>query len=105
MMLEPLFLQQAPPAASGGLVTASLTVLPAVLCGLLAPYFLLPRPRKFPPLYWAAFGLAALVALGFLLRPAAEFTSWDAVIEASLFYLFAVLAVVSGVLLITQSNP
>jgi hypothetical protein len=74
-------------------------LLPCAL-GMAGVYVLLPRARRYPPLYGAVLsglGLAALVM--FLLRPEAR------VAEVFLFYAFAGIAIVSGVLLITLRNP
>jgi NADH:ubiquinone oxidoreductase subunit 6 (subunit J) len=74
-------------------------LLPSVL-GLVAVYLLLPRARRFPPLYGAVAGALALLAAGWLLiRP-----EWNTV-ETMLFYLFAGLAIIFGGLMITQRNP
>src|SRR5438093_4028844 len=79
----------------------SLTVmlLPAAL-GLLGVYLLLPRPRPYPPLWGAAAaGLALLLAGWFLIRGGA------AAKETLLFGGFALIAIISGGLLVTQHNP
>ncbi|HEV3262826.1 MAG TPA: NADH-quinone oxidoreductase subunit J, partial [Gemmataceae bacterium] len=74
-------------------------VLPVVL-GLLAVYLLLPRVRRYPPLLGAAAGALALLSAGrFLIRGGA----FDP--ETVLFYAFSAVAVVAGVMLVTQRNP
>jgi NADH-quinone oxidoreductase subunit J len=67
--------------------------------GLAAVYLLLPKPRSYPVLAAGLLGLLALLALGMLLPPSA------ATPETVLFYAFAAIAIISGVLLITQRNP
>ncbi len=73
--------------------------VPTIL-GLAALYLLLPRPRPYPRLVGAAVAIAALVAGAYFLARSAPVT-----VEAILFYAFAGLAVVSGVVMITRSNP
>jgi NADH:ubiquinone oxidoreductase subunit 6 (subunit J) len=74
-------------------------LVPAAL-GLAAVFLLLPRARRFPPLWGALLcGLALVLAGLWLVRPE------TALGETILFYAFAAVAVVAGVLLITQSNP
>jgi NADH-quinone oxidoreductase subunit J len=76
-----------------------LVLLPAVL-GFAAIYLLLPRVRRFN-LIWGS----ALAVIGLVLG-AAVLVRTDAVwIEALLFYSFSGLAVVAGVMMITQKNP
>jgi NADH:ubiquinone oxidoreductase subunit 6 (subunit J) len=75
-------------------------VLLVPLLGLLAVYALLPRPRRFPVVAGALCGLAALVLGGLFLVRVVGLTT-----ESFLFYLFAGVAVLAGVLLITQTNP
>jgi len=95
-MPQPLFLD-APVSSPTGYVWA--TALPVIL-GLVAVYLLLPRPRGYPP-WWGALAAAlALVSAGFLL-----IQNDGAVVETVLFYLFSVIAVVAGGLLVTQRNP
>lgn len=68
--------------------------------GLAAVYLLLPRPRRYPPLWGAACaGLAILLGGAILMR------SQPGSVENFLFYTFSGIAVVSGVLLVTQQNP
>jgi NADH-quinone oxidoreductase subunit J len=95
-MPQPLFLD-APGSSPAGPLWA--IALPVVL-GLIAVYLLLPRPRGYPP-WWGALAAAlALVSAGLLL-----IRSGGAVVEMVLFYLFSVIAVVAGALLVTQRNP
>src|SRR5262245_26145935 len=74
-------------------------VVPVAL-GLVAVYLLLPRVRRFPPLGGALLGGVALIFAGWSLIRAD-----DDLGEAVLFYAFSGIAVISGVLLITQRNP
>jgi NADH-quinone oxidoreductase subunit J len=79
-----------------------LLILPAAL-GLAAVYLLLPRPRPYPWLWGAVSAAVALLLAAWLLlfrgAPAGE------TVEKVLFTLFALIAVVSGGLLVTQHNP
>ena len=71
-----------------------------LLAGAASVYLLLPRPRPYPAWSGAAAGVLALALGGvFLLKPLGLSP------EAVLFYCFAALAVASGGLLATQSNP
>ncbi|MBY0231329.1 MAG: NADH-quinone oxidoreductase subunit J [Gemmataceae bacterium] len=71
-----------------------------LLAGAVAAYLLLPRPRPYPGWMGAGLGLLALVLGGlFLLKPLGLSP------ETVLFYAFAALAVVAGVMLATQQNP
>jgi NADH:ubiquinone oxidoreductase subunit 6 (subunit J) len=74
-------------------------LLPGLL-GILGIYWLLPRPRPFP-VWWgaSASGIALLLAGATLIR------SGTTLPENLLFYCFSVLAIIFGVLLITQRNP
>jgi NADH:ubiquinone oxidoreductase subunit 6 (subunit J) len=72
--------------------------VPAAL-GLAAVYVLLPRPGRRPVLVGAVLGVLALVATGVLLVAAAP------PVELILFYIFSAIAIIAGVLLITQRNP
>lgn len=74
-------------------------VLPCLL-GFVGVYLLLPRARRFPPLPGVIAGAAALLAAGLFLVHATG--PWP---EAVLFHAFAGLAVLSGGLMVTQSNP
>src|SRR5205807_8706736 len=98
-----LFLQ-VPPRSRGAeaadLLALYWPVLLPVVLGFVAVYLLLPRARRYPPLYGAAAaGLALLAAGALLIR--AEWTT----AETILFYTFAGLAVVFGTVMITQQNP
>jgi NADH:ubiquinone oxidoreductase subunit 6 (subunit J) len=73
-------------------------VVPAAL-GFAAVYLLLPRPQGRSVTAGAALGVLALVAVGALLSYAVPN------LEGVLFYVFSGVAIVAGVLLITQSNP
>src|SRR5262249_46582302 len=75
-------------------------VLLAVALGLAAGYLLLPPPRGYPALWGAVAGVLGLIVAGWLLIRAEVFSA-----EAVLFYGFSALAVVGGVLLVTQRNP
>jgi NADH:ubiquinone oxidoreductase subunit 6 (subunit J) len=74
-------------------------VVPVVL-GLVAVYLLLPRVRRYPPLWGALIGGVALVFAGWSLIRANPSLG-----ETILFYAFSAVAVVAGVLLICQTNP
>jgi NADH-quinone oxidoreductase subunit J len=73
-------------------------LLPSAL-GLVAIYLLLPRARRFPPVYGAVAAALALFAAGRLL-----ITSEGILVETILFYVFAGLAIGFGALMITQRN-
>jgi NADH-quinone oxidoreductase subunit J len=75
-------------------------VLVATAAGLAAVYLLLPRARRYPPLWGGVLGGLAVVAAGFWLIHFEVFSP-----EAVLFYAFAFIAVVAAGLMITQSNP
>jgi NADH-quinone oxidoreductase subunit J len=76
-----------------------LLLLPPVL-GFAAIYLLLPKARRAKPI-WGGVLAAIAIILG-----AAVLVRTDAiVVEAILFYAFAGIAVVAGVMMITQSNP
>jgi NADH:ubiquinone oxidoreductase subunit 6 (subunit J) len=99
-MTHSLFLQTGPGEGLANFVTVLWPVLLPAVLGLAGIYLLLPRARRFPPLYGAALGGAALVLAGiFLVRASA------ALPETILFYAFAAVAVVGGVLLVTHHNP
>jgi NADH:ubiquinone oxidoreductase subunit 6 (subunit J) len=76
-----------------------LLLVPLVL-GFVAVYLLLPRPRRFPPLWGAAAAALALLSAAWLVV-------WvqAATVETVLFCIFAGLAVGAGGLLVTQRNP
>jgi NADH-quinone oxidoreductase subunit J len=76
-----------------------LALLPTVL-GFTAIYLLLPRARRSTPIWGGmlaaaalAFGAAVLIRIG------------SVSVESLLFYAFAGLAIASGVMMITQTNP
>src|SRR5438445_8410269 len=96
MTSHPLILAT-PPA---GLDRAFVVVVLPVLLGLLGVYWLLPRPRGAQPL-WGAFaaGLALVLGGWLLVR------SGMAAVESMLFYVSAAVAIVAGVMFITQRNP
>jgi NADH:ubiquinone oxidoreductase subunit 6 (subunit J) len=73
--------------------------LPALLGGITI-YLLLPRPRTYPVLWGVSTGLAALVLTALLVLPSSA--PWP---ETVLFYSYSALAILSGVLLVTQHNP
>ncbi len=75
-------------------------VLLPVALGLASVYLLLPRARRYPPLWGALLGAAALVLAGWLwIRAEPDLA------ETILFYAFSAVAVIAGGLLVTQSNP
>jgi NADH-quinone oxidoreductase subunit J len=73
-------------------------LLPSAL-GLAAIYLLLPRARRFPPVYGAVAAALALFAAGRLLIGIEEI-----LVETILFYVFAGLAITFGGLMITQRD-
>ena len=72
--------------------------VPAAL-GLAAVYLLLPQPGRRPVLVGALLGVLGLLILGFLVSAAGPS------VEAVLFYVFSAIAIIAGVLLITQQFP
>src|SRR5262245_57702343 len=74
-------------------------ILPVGL-GLVAVYLLLPRVRRYPPLWGGALGGVALLSAGWLIVSVGVLTA-----EALLFYAFSAIAIVAGTMLVTQSNP
>src|SRR6266478_4737665 len=68
--------------------------------GMVAVYLLLPRVRRYPPLWGAGLGSLAILLAGWLLVRAGAATP-----ETILFYCFSAIAVVGGTLLIVQANP
>ncbi len=84
-----------------------LLLLLPLLLGAASIYLLLPRPEPFPTLWGALTGGVALVLGGlFVVRARVVGTeNLPIFIENVLFYIFSAGAVVSGVLLVTQSNP
>ncbi len=75
-------------------------LLPPLLCGAVAVYFLLPRPRPLPPLRGVVLGLLAVVLGGVFVVPTGVASA-----ETVLFYAFSAIALIAGGLLVTQSNP
>jgi NADH-quinone oxidoreductase subunit J len=71
-----------------------------LLLGAAGIYLLLPRPRRYSRLAGAACATAALVLAGTLLVRVRGFNA-----ESLLFYGFSAIALVSGALLITVTNP
>ncbi|MFO0808276.1 MAG: NADH-quinone oxidoreductase subunit J [Gemmataceae bacterium] len=70
----------------------------AVLLGAIGVYLLLPRPKRYP----TALG-AVCIALALA---AATYAGWDrAAIEPLLFYGFSGLAILGGLMVVTQANP
>src|SRR5947209_11978177 len=103
-MSPPLFLQAAPPPSRPELIgrffeTFWPLLVPVVL-GLIGVYLLLPRARRYPPLWGGvAVGLALATGGWILIRT-------DTVLpETILFFSFSGLGIVGGVLLISLSNP
>lgn len=80
--------------------TENWSILLIAAFGLLAIYLLLPRPKRFPILWGASAAAVAVLLLCWLVLRVNAFT-----LESALFYLFAVVAIVSGGLLITVTNP
>jgi NADH:ubiquinone oxidoreductase subunit 6 (subunit J) len=74
-------------------------LLPAFL-GMAAIYLLLPRPRRYPPLWGALLGGVALVLAAVLLLNPTGMT-----VETVLFYAFSGLAIVAGAMMLSHSNP
>lgn len=70
-----------------------------VLVGMAAVYLLMPRPKPYPGLWGGAAGGIALLLTG------AQLIHTGLSPEAVLFYAFSGIAIIAGVLLITQSNP
>jgi NADH:ubiquinone oxidoreductase subunit 6 (subunit J) len=108
-MPPPRLLDPPPPAALdlaslgkllGDLLREFWPILVPTLLGLAAVYLLLPRVRRYPPLWGALLGGLALVLAGWWVIRAEPSLG-----ETILFYAFSAVAVVAGVLLITLSNP
>jgi NADH:ubiquinone oxidoreductase subunit 6 (subunit J) len=72
----------------------------AIVVGAAAVYLLLPRPRPYPTLWGVLVGILGLALAGVLLVPTSVLLP-----ETFLFYAFSALAVIAGVLLVTQRNP
>jgi NADH-quinone oxidoreductase subunit J len=75
-------------------------LLPPLVAGAVAVYFLLPRPRPLPPLRGVLLGLLAVVLGGVFVVPTHVLSA-----ETVLFYAFSAIALVAGGLLVTQANP
>lgn len=75
-------------------------LLLSVGLGLVAIYYLLPRPRGFPSWLGALFGALAVLCAGWLLIRVQAFTP-----EVLLFYVFSGIAIVAGGMLVTQRSP
>jgi NADH-quinone oxidoreductase subunit J len=102
-MPHPLFLQTAPSSRWEELPRFLETFWPVLLptaVGLAAVYLLLPRVRRYPPLWGGVLAGLALALGGWLL-----IRTDTALPETVLFYSFSGIAVVAGGLLITLSNP
>ncbi len=81
-------------------LTDNWAILLTSALGLLAIYLLLPRPRRLPTLWGASAAAVTLLIVGWLIFRVQAFT-----LESALFYLFSFIAVASGCLLITVTNP
>lgn len=68
--------------------------------GMLAIYLLLPRPRQFSPMWGGVAAAGALLVGGLVFLRITNIS-----VEVALFLLFSTIAIVSGVLLVTQQNP
>ncbi|HYT92070.1 MAG TPA: hypothetical protein VEL76_25370, partial [Gemmataceae bacterium] len=70
VFMSPLFLQTAPPSRTeeiGRFVETFWPILVPVLLGLIAVYLLLPRARRYPPLWGGVAAGLALATGGWLL--------------------------------------
>jgi NADH:ubiquinone oxidoreductase subunit 6 (subunit J) len=109
MTPHPPFAQAEPPPAADGPALAGFLqefwpVLVPVALGLAAVYLLLPRARRYPPVWGGLLGGLAVVVAGWWLIHF-EADSGKDVTEAVLFYAFAGLAVLSAGLMVAHSNP
>src|SRR5207247_10044676 len=95
--------------AAHGTTTMRLTTLLAdynwailLVCalGLTAVYALLPQPRRLPVLLGVGAAVLGLVLAGWFVVRVGKLS-----LETFLFYLFAVIAIGAGGLLVTQQNP
>ncbi|MCU0873919.1 MAG: NADH-quinone oxidoreductase subunit J [Pirellulaceae bacterium] len=77
----------------------SVALLPPLL-GFLAIWWLMPRAKAWPRAVGVLLGLAALVSGGLTL-----FQAGDAIVSDALFGFFALAAIVSAALMITNRNP
>src|SRR5436190_23921071 len=76
-----------------------LLLLPPFL-GFVALYLLLPQTRRLKPIWGGALAAVALILGGWV------FIRRETVLpEALLFYAFASIAIIGGIMMITQSNP
>ena len=80
-----------------------LVLLPPVL-GFIAVYLLLPQVRRAKPIWGGALAALALV-LGAATLIHADTSTTETQVESLLFFAFAGIAIVGGVMMITQSNP
>jgi NADH-quinone oxidoreductase subunit J len=97
-MLASLLFAELPPLSR--FLAESWPVLVPVTLGLAAVYLLLPRARRYPPLWGGLLGGLAIVVAGWWL---VHFRAVSP--EAILFYAFAGIAILSAGLMITHSNP
>lgn len=101
--MHPLFLQTKNVEPSAGFfqfLEQHWAILAVVALGMASVYLLLPRVRRFPPALGGMLGLAALLLLGVqLIQPE---PIW---VETVLFYAFAGLAVLSGGVMVAQTQP
>src|SRR5437016_3106761 len=82
------------------LLTENWAILFVCALGLVAVYALLPRPRRLPLLLGVGTAVLALVLAGWLVVRVGKLS-----LETFLFYLFAAITIVAGVLLVTQQHP
>jgi NADH:ubiquinone oxidoreductase subunit 6 (subunit J) len=82
------------------LLVANWRITLVIVLGAAAVYLLLPRPRRYPPLWGAVAGGLALLGAGALLIGVRAVNP-----ETLLFYAFSGGAVGAGGLLVTQRNP
>jgi NADH-quinone oxidoreductase subunit J len=97
-----LFAQTADAASPsvGDFLQAYWPILVPVLAGLVGVYLLLPQAGRFKPVWGAVVAAAAFIAAGILV------VHCDMVLpETILFYTFSAIAVMGGVMLISQTNP
>ncbi|MGF1580453.1 MAG: NADH-quinone oxidoreductase subunit J [Gemmataceae bacterium] len=97
-------------SVAGGFWQQNWPVLVVSFLGFLSIYLLLPRPKRFSPLLGGIVGVMALIFAGvWLLRPDDTPLEGQAqvahLIETILFYVFSGIAIVSGVIMITQTVP
>lgn len=103
-MSGPLNLFQALMRIVQFLLVENWPITSVVVLAVATLYLLLPRPQGRRTSWGLAVGLLTLLYGGWmLLRPGPA--SGHAAVEAVLFYLFSAIAIVSGVLLVTQRNP